>query len=705
MESIAAASLGAGAFALVCGWTILSPSNIAWLAEGDPASHYLAWAFFRNSPWQWPPGYNPDYGLETGSSIFFSDSIPLLAMAFKSMSVLLPHPFQYVGIWLLGCFVLQGILAWKLAGAIGLPLVMRSGAAMFLLFAPPFLFRLIGHYALVGHWTILCGLYLYLKPGLRWATGWPPLLVLGALIHPYLLAMLVALWLGALAKRLLLDMAQWPRIVAELGFGLAGTAFALWAAGFFIAGIDYQAGGYGIYRMNLGSLLDSNGWSYLLKDMPNAAGDYEGFNFLGLGGLGLALFALPGVWRGHARQLFNGEWMPLLIVLAGLAVFAISNSVAIGTYEVIHISLPAGIDRIANMLRGSGRMFWPVWYGMVLGGIWLLHRYWGTGVASLILACLLLVQIIDTSSGWTGYRARFSVSGSRWSVPQLSSPLWERASAVYREVRVIPSADAHSSDRSYWKIFGYLAASHGMAVNVAYLARANPAGMQVAESLEARAAEQGSFDNKALYVMLSEDVVRAVARHVRAEDLFGYVDGFFVFARGGSGIGTVADFSSGNRVAGVAGTPAALDDWMTAMLAVPVVRVSPMILTYPYPAMKLSAGGAVDSIRVQGRDILISGWAPVAYPGIGGIDIIVGTPGLAETYLSSKVIQRSNREGAQGDARIDRLTFQAGLRFSEASAAVEASKKLCLGVLTHGMRPTLLDNRFNPACDQLAEKR
>lgn len=705
MEATLAALFGAGAFALVCGWMILSPTNIAWLAEGDPATHYLGWAFFRDGLWQWPPGYNPDYGLETGSSIFFSDSIPLLAMTFKTVSALLPHPFQYVGLWLLGCFVLQGILAWELAGAIGLPLLMRSGAAFFLLFAPPFLFRLVGHYALVGHWTILCGLYLYVKPCSRWATGWPALLVLGTLIHPYLLAMLLALWLGSLAKRLLLDAVRWPRIVAEIGVGLVGTAFALWAAGVFLLGSDSQTGGYGAFRMNLASLLDSNGWSYFLQDIPSTAGDYEGFNFLGLGGMGLAIFALPGLWREQGRLLFKREWMPLVVVLAGLAVFAISNSIAVGPYEVVHIPLPTDIDRIANILRASGRMFWPVWYGLVLGGIWLLHRYWGTGVASLILACLLFVQVIDTSAGWRSYRARFSVSGSQWSIPQLSSPLWDSASVAYRKVRVIPSTDAHHNDKAYWKIFGYLAASHGMAVNIAYLARVNPTGMQAAERLEASVVENGSFDDETLYVMLTEEVVRAVAKHVRADDLFGYVDGFFVFARGGDGIGTAADFFSGNKIAGVAGTPAALDDWITAMLARPVVRVSPMVLTSPYPAMKLPLGGAVDSIRVQERDILVSGWVPVAYPGIGGIDIIVGTPSLAETYLLSKVILRSTQAGAQGDAQRDRLDFQAGLRYSHASLAQEAAEKLCLGVQIHGMRPTLLENRFNAACDEFAEKK
>jgi len=42
--------LGALVFFLVVGPQALNPQNIAWLEQGDPATHYLGWAFFRHSP-------------------------------------------------------------------------------------------------------------------------------------------------------------------------------------------------------------------------------------------------------------------------------------------------------------------------------------------------------------------------------------------------------------------------------------------------------------------------------------------------------------------------------------------------------------------------------------------------------------------------------------------------------------------------------
>ena len=106
-QSLAPIVLGVLVFALVVGPGTLNPTNEHWLLVGnDVTQHYLGWVFFRHGPWSFPIGLNPANGLEFSSSIVFSDSIPLLAFVFKFLSPILPEPFQYMGIWLLMCFVL-----------------------------------------------------------------------------------------------------------------------------------------------------------------------------------------------------------------------------------------------------------------------------------------------------------------------------------------------------------------------------------------------------------------------------------------------------------------------------------------------------------------------------------------------------------------------------------------------------------------------
>ena len=67
--SAACASLMGGAMVLaMLGHAMLNTSDPGWMLAGplgwDPTQYQLAWRFFAQAPWQWPPGLNPDGGLE-----------------------------------------------------------------------------------------------------------------------------------------------------------------------------------------------------------------------------------------------------------------------------------------------------------------------------------------------------------------------------------------------------------------------------------------------------------------------------------------------------------------------------------------------------------------------------------------------------------------------------------------------------------------
>jgi len=134
--------IGAAAFFLIAGPHFLNPRNIAWLVGGDSLQHYLGWAFFRNAPLEWPLGLSPKYGMELGGSIVYTDSIPLLAIPFKSISFLLPEPFQYFGLWVMGCFVLQAWFAYRLVGLVSANSLVCALGAFFFVFSPPLIFRM-----------------------------------------------------------------------------------------------------------------------------------------------------------------------------------------------------------------------------------------------------------------------------------------------------------------------------------------------------------------------------------------------------------------------------------------------------------------------------------------------------------------------------------------------------------------------------------
>ena len=65
--------LGVASFFWVVGPNVLDPSNVAWLGLGDPRQNFLGWHFFRYSGWDFPPGLNPNFGIELSNSIDYSD--------------------------------------------------------------------------------------------------------------------------------------------------------------------------------------------------------------------------------------------------------------------------------------------------------------------------------------------------------------------------------------------------------------------------------------------------------------------------------------------------------------------------------------------------------------------------------------------------------------------------------------------------------
>jgi hypothetical protein len=263
--------IGITAFLIVVGPRVLDPTNIGWLGRGDPATHYIGWLFYKNSDWTFPIGLNPDYGLELGNAIIFSDSIPLFAFVFKLLSPNLPEPFQYFGFWLLVCFVLQAWFGYKLIGLWSNSVMIRALSAALVVFAPPMIWRLHGHLSLVGHFLIIAALYLVFHPEpKRRILSWILLLVFASLTHPYLFAMTGLLWLADLQRRSEQPIFKSSFAIKETAATVAVLAVTCWQAGYFSVGKGTSGGGFGIYRMNLLSVVDANGWSYILGDIPVA---------------------------------------------------------------------------------------------------------------------------------------------------------------------------------------------------------------------------------------------------------------------------------------------------------------------------------------------------------------------------------------------------------------------------------------------------
>jgi Family of unknown function (DUF6311) len=527
--ALAPIALGVMAFFLVVGPRALNPTNIAWLGNGDLATHYLGWVFFSQSGWFFPLGLNPDYGLEFSNAILFSDSNPLLAFLFKPFVSLLPQPFQYFGIWLLACFVLQTWFAWKLIGLVSESIAVRILGAGLFVFAPPMMFRLGGHPNLAGHFLIVAALYFTFHPKLNRRTLiWSLLLSVAALVHAYLMVMVASMWFASLADRLISKRISNRNAAIEFVIVFAAVGVVCCQAGYFVVGSGANGGSFGYYRMNLLSILDASHLSYALKDIPEAPGDYEGFNFLGLGVIFLAICALPTLAAGqHGLGRALRCYPVLLFVLAGLAIFALSNKVGVGAFG-FEYPLPGKVISFASYFRASGRMFWPVFYSIVFTIIFIVVRSNNHRTVVSLLGLALIIQIVDTHAGWRNIRGPLMVEAkSTWDTP-MQSPFWKEAANKYKKVRWIQPA-GHSAK---WMHLAAYAGANRLATDAVYLARVGNRVSAQARENAAKALKTGQYERDALYVF-DDNAFRLASLSINlSSDLIAQIDGFNVVAPG-----------------------------------------------------------------------------------------------------------------------------------------------------------------------------
>jgi hypothetical protein len=537
--------LGITFFYLVVGLGPLDPQNLSWIfGRFDPPKDYLGWAFYRNTPWQFPLGSNPNYGMDIGSSIVYSDSVPIMAIFFKLLSPLLGNPFQYFGIWLLICFILQAYFSWKIISLFSnQTLVILFGSGL-LAFAPPMLWRLntpSGMQAgLTGHFLILAAIYLSLRPDQnKRVLYWASLLCIAVLTHFYIFAMVGALWLASLLdafisqKKISFKQALKEFIVTSVA--VLGIA---WQAGYFmIRGSAGSEWGYGFFKLNLLGPINPDGWSLLLPTIPIPSTWGEGFNYLGLGAIlailsGCSLWLMMRLWNKQSELTRLMEisssikkYRFLFLCLLLLFISALTNHIGIGMKE-FQFAIPEQVYSMLSILRSSARMYWPIHYFLVIGAIYLIIQLTPSRVAILLLGFLLAVQIADTSKGWLTVRKNIAIDMSNQiASPLLKDSIWNALASHYKKIIRIPA----NTQTINWIQFASLASRHAIATNSVYLARVDQHQVLEANSKLKKMIEEGNYDPNTLYILEPKWIVPALLT-TGPDDVIAHIDGFTFLA-------------------------------------------------------------------------------------------------------------------------------------------------------------------------------
>lgn len=524
----------------VFGADMVRPANLGWTMRHDTQTYVLAFHHFRREPWQWPPGTISGVGHPVGTSVGNADAIPLVAFPLKVLHRVLPDPLQYLGAWVLLCYVLQGVFGVLLVRhATADPWLQLMGAALFV--QTPALLNRFGHTALCAHFTLLAAIWIAADRvrGPTWRlAAWLILCAATAAIQPYIAVMVVGLalamvasdaWTGRRAAGALL------RLAGSMAAIVAVTFAVFWLSGYFLVGsaTDLGSEGFGRFSMNLLSAVNGAGFSGLLPALPSATnGQYEGVVYFGLGWLALTAAALVLTMRGRGRWPRLGlGW----IVVAGFLLLAISPVVTFGSAVLVDL-LPWTPSRFA-VFRSSGRFAWLGMYVVFAGTLATIAAALPRRAALAVVAAAVALQAVDLAAVYGRIHARASdPAWAEWTSP-LQSPVWDAAAASYHHVVTVPpdmcAAVWQEPEAGPHLPFSLLAGRYGATMNSGNAGRYDAGGvLDYCAALKAEI-DGGQVNDDSLYV-LSPSLRTSLASTTRVPLACGTIDGFDVCVTTGS---------------------------------------------------------------------------------------------------------------------------------------------------------------------------
>jgi Family of unknown function (DUF6311) len=509
---VMAGLIGGVFFFWIAGLRVVLPTEIGWVMQLDWQHHFIGWHFFRREDWHWPPGLIRRYFAPIGTSIGGTDSIPLVAIALKPASPFLPAAFQYLGLWLLLCFVLQGIFGAMLGRLWTRNPWLQVGAGSICVLTPTLLGR-VGHAALASHWLVLWALWTYLRESVRPASwiSHGMLGLLAGLIHPYLAVMVLCILASLVVRRLLerhdLSFIRVAGAIGPFAASVTGVLIGWWSSGLLstLGTSDLVGAGLGHYSMNLLGPVAPAGWSTLLPELPLASElqRFEGFQYLGAGNLALVLVALACAASGP--RLPWREVAPLLFVALLLALYAISPRVTIGDDVVLDLLTPS-LERFA-VFRSTGRFFWPVGYALIAFAVWATVSRLSPRAAIVILTVVIALQIADLHGHYQTLRATArSEQFHSWPQP-LQSTIWHRMLPHYKRLLLYPPEQCGPAPMAFLHA-AFLAGTYGLSINTGHLARVDRVAsatycQQIADDLNS-----GTVADDAIYLLHPAGVSR-----------------------------------------------------------------------------------------------------------------------------------------------------------------------------------------------------
>ena len=416
--------------AYVIGINNLHFTSTNWLSAHDVSTDIISWKFYRDDYWRFPLGNNPNYGMDIGSGIAFSGSIPLMAMIFKVFGSVLPENFHYFGFWIFLCFSLNGYISYLIIHNKTNNFLFSLIASLFFILSPIMINRLGFHLSLCAHWLILIGLFLETKKDLakkdlaKKEFYWAIIISVSSLVHFYFTIMLFIIFFSFSIFNFNI------KYIRKFVFIIISLILTMYAVGYFhVPFSDALALGYGNYSLDIGSFFISksnivNGnidWSFFLKNKTSIGA--EGFGYLGLGGILLFTYLLYVVITRFKTLLKNKNFISISILTTICFLIAISHKIHFFNNLILEIEIPKIIYGLLSVVRASGRIIWPVYYLIFIFSIFKIYQNFSKKNSFLLLIFILIIQLIDI---YPGIKSHFNAQAFVKEKKLVNEQFWKK---------------------------------------------------------------------------------------------------------------------------------------------------------------------------------------------------------------------------------------------------------------------------------------
>ena len=517
------AILGALVFIAFFGIKLISPTYTDWIFvnTGDVIQHYLGWVYYRNTPWSFPVCLTDGLSCDGLLSCTYTDSIPLFAIFFKLLSPVLPETFQYIGLWGVICFALNGGFGALLLRRIDTNLYFTSAGSLFYSVFAPSINRIHQHNSLGAIWLIIAAIILTLdhKRDYRHkftpVALWSLLCAAASLIHMYFLPMLYIVMLGYIIILLFRDK-KILRAFCTLASSTFLTLLVMWATGAFEGRSSYSYGGFGVWSANLNTFYNSLGTSRIIDPLPVSDGQYEGLGYLGIGMLlccilGIIAFivhfkAKEGSFfknvfayiRKHSVELF--AFFTIFIISF---CWALSTTVVFNGKVIANIHLPFIIENKLGIFRCSGRFIWLPDILIMTAALYLISKLGRKAAAAALTVCVLL-NCFDFSAWRSDLHAQYSRKAPE---PNISESEWQKAAEGVNEIVFLPLPPDFLADVQLYFDIAAHAAKDNIKLSSFILARADYGSLSSYANEQYEQLSEGRGREDALYIFFDDDDV------------------------------------------------------------------------------------------------------------------------------------------------------------------------------------------------------